>query len=119
MIAFCVRFPASSSAQSIPARTPAPDPVPWHDSTCTDTIVACLATPYVVPAAVDAQCVPCPEQVDEAIPPKIQSEPHVVSVPVWHPALQPARARPPKSACEMRTPVSRMYTTEFEPVAAP
>ena len=48
----------SVMTHSMPEMMPEYVPVPEHPSTCTGTIVAALATPYVVPPMVEAQCVP-------------------------------------------------------------
>jgi len=65
-------------AQSMPAITPAKDPLPSQLSTCTGMIVASFATPSVAPAAVDATCVPCdehPELASSMTPSGTQGQP--------------------------------------------
>ena len=52
--------PWSVIAQSIPAITPDTEPIPEQSRTRTGTTVAFFATPYTVPAARAATCVPCP-----------------------------------------------------------
>ena len=44
---------------------------------------------------------------------------HLESLLCGQPDEKPAIARPPNSLCEMRTPVSRMYTTPPAPLALP
>jgi len=57
---------ASSMAHSMPAITPAEEPLPPHERTCTVTMVTSFAMPYVVPPMVEAQCVPCPLHVESS-----------------------------------------------------
>ena len=57
------RAAASLTAHSNAAITSLVYPEPEQSRAPTATIVAPLATPYVDPAAVPAQCVPCEEQV--------------------------------------------------------
>ena len=57
------RATVSLTAHSSAAITSLVYPVPEQSRALTATIVAPLATPYVAPAAVPAQCVPCDEQV--------------------------------------------------------
>ena len=80
---------ACSTAQTMPAMMVAALPVPVQVSTCTLTTSAALATPCVLPAAIEAQCVPCDEQLapDEPTRPSCSHAPdeHAASWPVWHP----------------------------------
>ncbi len=69
-------------------------PLPRQPSTRTEWMRAPLATPWRVPAAIPATCVPCPLQ-SVAGPPGVT-------------ASNPVNARPPKSVWVRRTPVSRM-----------
>ena len=95
----------------MPAAIPDDEPEPEHESTCTVTTSAFLATPNSAPTLVDAQCVPWSEHeavLESITPSKVYDEPHALSAPVGQPADQPACARPPKSVCEIRIPVSRM-----------
>merc|ERR1719217_495634 len=97
-----------------------PDPLHWA-KTCTEMTSASLATPKADPTAVLAQCVPCElskveQKFESSITPSHTQSP----VPsLQSPALQPAFARPSKSSCEIRIPVSRTYTLVFEPVVVP
>ena len=80
--------------QSTPAITPALVPLPAQSSTRTATRLTALATPCTVPPTVPATCVPCPLQ-SVAVPPAVT-------------ASKPVLARPTKSECVSRIPVSTM-----------
>ncbi len=78
-------------------------PEPLQSSTRTATRATAFATPHVVPPTVPATCVPCPWQ-SSAAPPSTASKPLL--------------ARPPKSSCVTRIPVSITYALTPAPVAS-
>ena len=86
--------------QSTPAMTPAVVPLPAQSSTLTATSLTPLATPYCEPPTVPATCVPWPLQ----------------SVLLVSTVSRPQVARPPKSWCVIRMPVSMMYAVTFDAV---
>ena len=85
-------FTAFEVTQLTPLITPAVVPLPEQLSTLTATRRTPLATPYLVPPTVPATCVPWPLQ----------------SVLLVSTVLVPQVARPPKSLCVVRMPVSMM-----------
>ena len=86
--------------QSMPAATPVSVPEPLQSSTFTATRCTSLATPWAAPPTVPATCVPWPLQ----------------SVLFESAVLVPHVARPPKSLCVVRMPVSMMYAVTPVPV---
>lgn len=87
--------------QSMPATTCSVLPEPLSSSTRTATSFAFLATPCAVPAMVPATCVPWP------LPSSALSSLSTAS--------KPEVARPPKSLCVVRMPVSMTYAVTPSP----
>lgn len=91
---------------SRPRNTPDVEPLPSeHVSTWTDITVAPRATPYVFPAAVDAQWVPCELSQSPSVTTPRATYPGEHMSPV-HPADHKPNALSPKSVWDTRTPVS-------------
>merc|ERR1719464_2704456 len=89
-----------AAAKSMPPIMVSKPPAPLSPSTFTPYTKALVATPNLVPAAVPAQCVPCP-WLSAA---QLRSPLHSTSLPEDRSA--PGEARLPKSLCVVRTPVS-------------
>lgn len=109
------RAAASATAHSMPPMMSAASPCPLQSSTCTATTVAPLATPYSLPATVDATCVPWPEKAQSfallaakfsAVMSPYSAHSVQLRATSLHRALHPGSARPSKSSCDVRTPVS-------------
>ena len=100
--------------QSIPARIYDAHPIielVTHSSTCTGMTVAFFATPYRLPAAVEATCVPCwpPAEFMHMLPftyPSVVNI-HMAAYSSMLRAPHPASVRPPKSVWSVIMPVSR------------
>jgi hypothetical protein len=85
-------YQAEVMTQSMAAMMPVVEPLPVHPSTRTATSWAVFATPNRVPPIVPATCVPWPWQSVESLSLLTKS--------------RPCTARPPKSECVVRIPVS-------------
>ena len=83
---------ALAVTQSTPAMTWSKVPEPAQLSTRTPTSWTPLATPKELPPTVPATCVPCPWQSSASASLSMKSKPWL--------------ARPPKSVCVIRMPVS-------------